>query len=171
MIWYGSAMSQVLQCTQFDGFRLMRLPFGCVGVVDHLVDIGRAEILARIAEFFYAARVADVGIVNDQVRRLVFFVLGAGVVEVGELVEGQLAIAFGGAEQIGFIAAIRGQFAELLHVLVARSRGIAVAQAAAAGDLLQAGVDHAAPEAMLESLMKVADLPELVFDPADSTRR
>ena len=30
MIWYGSAMSQVLQCTQFDGFRLMRLPFGCV---------------------------------------------------------------------------------------------------------------------------------------------
>ena len=28
MIWYGSAMSQVLQCTQFDGFKLMRLPFG-----------------------------------------------------------------------------------------------------------------------------------------------
>ena len=30
MIWYGSAMSQVLQWTQFDGFRLMRLPLGWV---------------------------------------------------------------------------------------------------------------------------------------------
>ena len=68
-------MSQVLQCTQFDGFRLMRLPLGCVGVVDHLVDIGRAEELAGVAEFLHAARVADVGVVNDQVRGLIFFVL------------------------------------------------------------------------------------------------
>ena len=120
MIWYGSMMSQVLQCTQFDGFRLMRLPFGCVGVVHHLVHVGRTEILARIAEFLYAARVADVGVVNDQMRRLVLFVLRAGVVEVGQLVEGQLAIAFGRAEQMGFVAAVRGQFGQLLQMLISR---------------------------------------------------
>ena len=109
MIWYGSAMSQVLQCTQFDGFRLMRLPFGLRGVVDHLVHVGRTEILARAAEFFHAARVADVGVVNDQVRGLVFFVLGAGVIEVGELVERQLAIALGRTDEMGFVAAVGGQ--------------------------------------------------------------
>ncbi len=120
MIWYGSAMSQVLQCTQFDGFRLMRFAVRLRGVVHHLVDICGTEILARAAEFFYAARVADIGVVNDQVRGLVFFVLGAGVIEVGELVEGQLAVAFGRADQMSFVAAVRRQFGKLLQVLVAR---------------------------------------------------
>src|SRR6266404_5037532 len=58
------------------------LRVGLSGVVNHFVDIGGAEILARVAEFFYAARIADVGVVNDQVRGLVLFVLGAGVIEV-----------------------------------------------------------------------------------------
>ena len=39
-------------------------------------------------------------------------------------------------------------------------------QAAAAGDLLQAGVEHAGKKPVLEALMEVAHLPELVFDPA-----
>ena len=96
---------------------------GLRAVVHHLVNIRRTEILARVAEFFHAARVADIGVVNDQVRGLVFFVLGAGVVEVGELVEGQLAIAFRRTEQVGFVAAVRGQFGELLQPLVSqRSR-------------------------------------------------
>src|SRR5438045_1993950 len=42
---------------------------------------------------------------------------------------------------------------------------IALAQSATAGALLQAGMNHAAQAAMLESLMKVADLPKLIFDP------
>ena len=125
MIWYGSAMSQVLQCTQFDGFRLMRLPLGSAGVVHHLVHVGRTEILARAAKFFYAARVADIGVVNDKMRRLVLFVFRAGVVEVGELVESQLAIAFGRTEQVGFVAAVRGQLGEFLQVLISRGGGIA----------------------------------------------
>ena len=54
---------------------------------------------------------------NDQVRRLVLFVLRAGVVEVGQLVEGQLAVAFGGAEQMGFVAAVGGQFSKFLQML------------------------------------------------------
>ena len=45
-------------------------------------------------------------------------------------------------------------------------RGIAVAQAAAAGDHLQPGVEHARKHAVLESLMQVANFPEFVFDPA-----
>ena len=53
---------------------------------------------------------------------LVLFVLGAGVIEIGELVEGELAVAFGGAEQVGFGAAVGGQFGELVHVLVAGVR-------------------------------------------------
>src|SRR5882672_1960056 len=94
------------------------LRVGLSGVVNHFVDIGRAEILARVTEFFYAPRIADVGVVNDQVRGLVLFVLGAGVIEVGKLVESQLAIAFRGAEEMRLVAAIRGQFAEFLQVLV-----------------------------------------------------
>ena len=93
MIWYGIGdvagfAVHAVRRVQADAFavRLRR-------VVHHLVDVRRTEILARAAEFFHAARVADVGVVNDQVRGLVFFVLRAGVVEVGELVEGQLAVA------------------------------------------------------------------------------
>ena len=51
-------------------------------------------------------------------------------------------------------------------MLVSGSGWIAVAQAASAGELLQPGVDHSAPESMLEALMEVADLPEFVLDPA-----
>src|SRR6266849_2416667 len=69
------------------------LRVGLSGVVNHFVDIGGAEILARVAEFFYAARIADVGVVNDEMSGLVLFMLGAGVVEVGELVESQFAVA------------------------------------------------------------------------------
>ena len=96
------------------------LAVGLSSVVHHFVHVRRAEILARAAKFFYAARVANVGIVNHEVRGLVFFVLCAGVVEVGELVKGQLAVAFGGTEKMGFVTAIGGQFGELLQVLVSR---------------------------------------------------
>ena len=88
MIWYGSAMSQALQCTQLDGFRLMLLPFGCTGSSTNLVDVGRAKILARDSEFLDTPLVANIGVVDDQVRRLVFFVFRARMVEVGQLVEG-----------------------------------------------------------------------------------
>ena len=44
-------------------------------------------------------------------RRLIFFVFGAGVVEVGELVDGELAVAFGRPEQVRFGAAVGGSSA------------------------------------------------------------
>jgi len=58
-------MSQVLQWTQFDGFRLMRLPFGCVE--SSTISYTFADkILARAAEFFYASCVANIGVVDDR---------------------------------------------------------------------------------------------------------
>ena len=102
---------------------------------------------------------------DDQVRGLIFFVLGARVIEVGELVEGEFAVALRCAEQMSFGAAIRRQFGQLAHVLVAGTRRIAVAQAAPAGNHLQPGVEHAGVESVLESLVHVANFPELFLDP------
>ena len=57
-------------------------------ILHHFVNVRGTEFLARAAEFFHAARIADVRILDDKVRRLVFFVLGSGVIEVRELVKG-----------------------------------------------------------------------------------
>ena len=67
---------------------------------------------------------------------------------------------------MGLIATVRGQFAQLPQVLIAGCSRIAVVKAASARDLLQAHVEHAGPQAMLEALVEVADLPELFFNPA-----
>src|SRR5580692_2443223 len=99
-------------------------------------------------------------------RRLIFFMLGARVIQVGELVEGELAVALDGAKQVRFVASIGGQLGKLLHVLKTRGPGVAVAQAASSGELLYTGVKQAREESVLESLMKVANLPKLIFDPA-----
>src|SRR5690349_20852426 len=103
-------------------------------------------MLAGIAILLHAAHIADLGIVNNQVRGLVFLVLGAGVVEVGELVESELAIAFGVVQQVGVGAAVGGQLRQLLHARMSRSGSIPSVQAATAGELLQAGVNHAVPK-------------------------
>ena len=68
----------------------------------HFVDVGGAEMLAGIAEFGDTARVADIRIVNHQVRRLIFLMAGPRVIEVRQLVEGELAIALEIAEQMAF---------------------------------------------------------------------
>src|SRR6185295_7033307 len=108
------------------------LSVGLAGVVHHLVNICRTEILAGAAEFFYTARIANVSIVDHQMSGLVFFMFGAGVVEVGELVEGKFAIAFGGTDETRFFATVRGKLRKLLHVLISSGRGIAVVQATSA---------------------------------------
>ena len=55
-------------------------------------------MLARAAVFANAARVADIGIAIDQVRRLIFFVLRPRMIKIRELVEGEFAIALGIAD-------------------------------------------------------------------------
>src|SRR5580700_5795096 len=164
LIWVSDVASLAVHTVR--GVQADALPVGLVGVVDHFVNVGRTEILARAAIFVHAACVADVGVVDDQMRWLIFFMLGARVIKVSELVEGEFAVALRGAEQMRFVASVGGQLGKLLHVLMARGRGIPVAQAASSGELLYAGVEQAGEESVLESLMKVADLPKLIFDPA-----
>ena len=65
-----------------------------------------------------------------------------------------------------FCYAVLRQLIQLPHAGVASGASVAVAHAASAGDLLDSGVDHAAPEAMFEALMEVANFPQFVFDPA-----
>ena len=62
----------------------------CAGHIrsfDHLVNLCRTEMLAGISVFDRAARIADVGVVNDKMRGLVVVVLGSGVIDISELVE------------------------------------------------------------------------------------
>ena len=100
-------------------------------VVQHLVNIGRTEVLAGAAEFFYAALVADIRVVNDEVRGLIFFMLRARVVEIGQFVESEFAVALCRPKDVGFRAAIRRQLGQLLHVLIPGSVWIARVEAAA----------------------------------------
>jgi hypothetical protein len=108
LVWIGNVTGFTMHAVrriQADAFSV-----GLAGIVHHLVNICRAEILAGAAEFFYAARVANVSVVNHQVSRLVFFMPSARVVEVGKFVESKLAITLGGTDQMSFGAAVRRKF-------------------------------------------------------------
>ncbi len=79
------------------------------GIVEHLVHIRWTEVLARTAVLADTARLTNIGVLDDQVRGLVFLMLRARVIEIGKLVERQPAIALGRAEQMSFRAAIGWQ--------------------------------------------------------------
>ena len=105
-------MSQVLRCAQLDGFRLMRFPFVALSH-HHFIHVGWWA-----AEFFDSG-CCNIGVVNHQMRGLVFFMLGAGVVEIGQLVEGQFTVAFHWADQVSFISAVGWKIGQFFHVLMA----------------------------------------------------
>ena len=65
-----------------------------LAVLDHFVDRGRTEELAWIAVFVRAARVTNIRLEDVEVARLIFIVSGAGIVDIRQLVESQLAVAF-----------------------------------------------------------------------------
>src|SRR5215472_6090515 len=67
---------------------------------------------------------------------------------------------------MGLCAPVSGELGKFLHVLVPSVSGIAVPQAAAAGELLQARMEHPCTESFFESLVEVAHLPEFGLDPA-----
>ena len=56
------------------------LAAGNVGGFHHLVYVCRTEVLAGVAILLHASRIADIGVVDDQMCGLVFFVFGAGVI-------------------------------------------------------------------------------------------
>ncbi len=103
------------------GIQADALAMGRGFVVHHLVDVRGAEILARAAKLFHATLIADVGVLNQQVRRLIFFMLGAGMIEVGEFVEGELAIALCRAKHVCLRASIGGEIGDAsMPLLIAR---------------------------------------------------
>ena len=83
-------MSQVLQCTQFAA---LIFSFRPVALFRHFIDCGRAKILAGVSVLFHASRRTNVEIQNLQMARLIFFMPRAGVIDIRETVERQLAIA------------------------------------------------------------------------------
>ena len=90
---------------------------------------------------------------------LIFFVAGAGVVDVGHLVEGQHAVG------LDWRRLRRRKFRQPFVVLMAGAVAVAVAQAAPASNLLQDRMREPPPEAVLKSLMEVAHSPELFLHP------
>ena len=109
-------MSQVLQWTQFSWWITQLLAPGVLRLGDHLVDRRRAEALARIAVLLRARRAAQVGVGDDQMRRLVGLVLRAAVLHEVFLAEGELAVEL---ELLLDALGLR-QLREALHVRVAR---------------------------------------------------
>src|SRR5476649_2943018 len=115
--------------------------------VFHFIDVRRTEVLARIAVFGDAFGVADVCVVYDQMRRLVLFMFGAGVVEICQLVKRKFAIALGFADELCARSAIGGKLIKMLHGLVAFVRWINFVLAASAGHLLDSSVDEPGDQA------------------------
>ena len=130
-------------------------PFG----FDHLIDRRGTKILARVAVLGYAAVGANVSILDQQVDGLIFFVAGAGVVDVGHLVEGQRAVG------LDWRRLRRRKFRQPFVVLMAGAVAVAVAQAAPASNLLQGRMREPPPEAVLKTLVEVAHSPELLLHP------
>ena len=91
------------------------LAAGDIRGFNHLIDIRRTEVLAGVAVLSDAAGVADVSVVNHEMRWLIFLMFGAGVIKVRKLVESYAAIAFGRAKQVLARSAIRGQFRQFFE--------------------------------------------------------
>ena len=60
----------------------------------HFVNGGRAKILARVAVFADAAVAANIRFEHDEMAGLIFLVARAGMIDVGEAIEGEFAVAF-----------------------------------------------------------------------------
>jgi len=82
---------------QLESIRLIRLPSSEKRAIDRFVNVGHAEVQSRAAELVEAGQFANVGVPDDQMRGLIFFVTGSVVVLVGELIERELAVYLGGA--------------------------------------------------------------------------
>src|ERR1700679_2432518 len=70
------------------------LQLGAVFIRHHFVHGGGTKILAGVAVFADAAVATDVRLENYEVARLIFFVARSGMIDVGEAIEGEFAVAF-----------------------------------------------------------------------------
>ena len=101
-----------------------------VRIFGHFVNSSGTEELTGIAILVGAARMADVGLQDMQMARLIFIVIRSGIVDIAQLVKGQLAIEgrFSAWRQVAIVI-----FPQLAHSRVAWPIAIPVAQSAAAG--------------------------------------
>src|SRR5438046_504594 len=97
---------------------------GHIGSLNHFVNFGGTEVLARIAVLDSTACVADVSVMDDEVHRLIVIVLSARMIDIGELIEGELAITLDGAEHVLASVATGRKNIDLLKALVTGMRGI-----------------------------------------------
>src|ERR1700683_828595 len=117
------------------------LQFWPVFIGHHFVYRGGTKILAGVSVFADAAVAANIRLENDEVAGLIFVVARSGMIDVGEAVESELAVA---AKASGLID--QGAVAIQLFVfLVARFAVHGIDQAAAAGDELNSGFCQAGP--------------------------
>ncbi len=61
---------------------------------DHLVNRRRTKILAGVAVLADAAIAANIGLEHDEMARLILFMARAGMIDVREAIERELAVAF-----------------------------------------------------------------------------
>ena len=135
---------------------------GFVGVGNHLVDGGRAEALARISELLRAGGAAEIGVRDDEVRRLVRLVGGAAELDEVLLVEGEHAVEF----ERFLLPLLLGKLGELLHRLVAGLDLHVVDQSAAAREHPQRLVQHEEEDAPLGGGGEIPRLVVLLVGPA-----
>src|SRR5207237_9621344 len=113
-------------------------------------------VVSGFAVFGGAFCGADVWFRDSRVAGLILFVARSGMIDVGEAIESQFAIAL---ETFGRRAAV-----DLFVGFVAGVRAHGINQAAATGDLLERGVNESGKHPVREGLVKIANVPELFFD-------
>jgi hypothetical protein len=92
---------------------------GAVGVAGDLVDVGGTEPRARVSVLGPADRRAHLGM-HEQMHRLIFFVCGAGMVHIGQLVERELTIDGGGVARPLDVDLLTVVVVQLAHPVVTR---------------------------------------------------
>src|SRR5215470_17848953 len=134
-----------------------------LAVVRHLINRRGTEELTRITVLLRTSRMTDIRLQDVQVTRLILVMCGAGIVNVGQLIESKFAIERGLAYRRNMSIVIRAQLA---HARVPRPVPIPVMQPPPTGYHLQARMDHPQEKAVFKCLMEVPDLPQLFLDPA-----
>ena len=155
----GLAMDTVRWCQLKFGFPL------AIGIVHHLVHLSRAKMLTRVAVFFGALVVTDVSVSYYQMRWLLFFVLGAGFVNISEFVEGILVVELD-RYLLWQTSGVTTVLIKLAHVLVVMLIHPALEQSLAARDQLQHAMSQPGEEATFESSVEVARIEQFIFYPA-----
>ena len=77
-----------------DAVGCVNLQSGLAFFRHHFVDRCGTKVLAGIGVLAHAAITANIRIEDDEMAGLIFFMARAGVIDVGEAIEGELTVAF-----------------------------------------------------------------------------